>query len=319
MKHITDAMVDAVLKPQDVQRALTDAYRSLGEGQAALQPRIRTEAGGVKLSTLGAVLPQQGFVGAKVYTTIAGRFAFVIVLFSAIDGRPLASFDAAAITRLRTAAGSVIAARYLARPQARRLAVFGLGTQGRAHAVQMAQAFALAEIRVCSRSITDEAARDLQQVCGVAVRRCETAAALDGADIVVTASRSRTPLFRGDQLSPGTFIAAVGSSLPDTRELDDATLARASLMAVDWMPQTTVEAGDIVLADHTALPPSKLVELADLVTGRASGRRDAAEVTIYKAVGVGLQDVAVAGLAWQALNPPSQTQGEASEAATDAS
>jgi len=307
MRHVTDAMVDAVLDAPDVQRALTDAYRSLGEGQAALQPRIRTEAGGVKLSTLGAVLPQQGVVGAKVYTTSAGKFTFVILLFSATDGRALASFDAAAITRLRTAACSVIAARYLARADSHRLAVFGLGTQGRAHALQMAQAFPLTEIRVCSRSLTDAAARELQDTCGIAVRRCEAAAALDGADIVVTASRSRTPLFRGDQVSPGTFIAAVGSSLPDTRELDDATLARSSLMAVDWMPQTTVEAGDIVLADPAALPKSKLVELADLVTGRVQGRREAAEVTIYKTVGVGLQDVAVAGLAWQLLNPLEST------------
>jgi ornithine cyclodeaminase len=304
MRHITDAMVDAVLKPQDVQRALTDAYRSLGQGEAALQPRIRTEAGGVKLSTLGAVLPQQGVVGAKVYTTIAGRFTFVILLFSAVDGRALASFDAAAITRLRTAAGSVIAARHLARPGSRRLAVFGLGTQGRAHALQMAQAFPLTEIRVCSRSFTEAAAHELQGACGVPVRGCEAAAALDGADIVVTASRARTPLFPGEQLTPGAFIAAVGSSLPDTRELDDATLARSSLMAVDWMPQTTIEAGDIVLADPSSLPRSKLVELADLVTGRAQGRRDAAEITIYKTVGVGLQDVAVAGLAWQLLSHP---------------
>jgi ornithine cyclodeaminase len=77
-------------------------------------------------------------------------------------------------------------------------------------------------------------------------------------------------------------------------------------MAVDWMPQTTVEAGDIVLADPAALPNSKLVELADLVTGRAQGRREAAEVTIYKTVGVGLQDVAVAGLAWQLLDQADQ-------------
>ena len=304
MRHVSDAMVDAVLNPQDVQRALTDAYRSLGEGKAALQPRIRTEAGGVKLSTLGAVLPQQGVAGAKVYTTSGGTFTFVILLFSTVDGSALASFDAAAITRWRTAAGSVVAARHLARPDSRRLAVFGLGTQGRAHALQLAQAFPITEIRVCSRSLTDMELHELQDACGVAVRRCEAAAALDGADIVVTSSRSRTPLIRGEQVAPGTFIAAVGSSLPDTRELDDATLARCSLMAVDWMPQTTAEAGDIVLADPAALPASKLVELADLVTGRAPGRRNADEVTIYKSVGVGLQDVAVAGLAWQMLNRP---------------
>jgi len=299
MKHITDEMVDALLDAQDAQRVLTDAFRSLGEGRAAMQPRIRTQAGGIKLSTMGAVIPDQGVAGAKVYTTIDGQFNFVILLFSTADGRPLASFDAAAITRLRTAACSVIASRYLARPESRRLALFGLGTQGRAHAVQMASAYPLEEIRVWDQHSSDEAAQQLARTCGVSVRRCSAAAALDGADIVVTASRSTTPLFAGHQVGPGAFIAAVGSSLPGTRELDDATLARASLMAVDWKPQTSTEAGDIVLADPLSLPPAKIVELADLVTGRASGRRAADEVTIYKAVGVGLQDVALAGLAWQ--------------------
>jgi ornithine cyclodeaminase len=299
MRHITDEMVDALVDAQDAQRVLTDAFRSFGQGRAAMQARIRTQAGSVKLSTLGAVLPQQGVAGAKVYTTIDGQFNFVILLFSTTDGRPLASFDAAAITRLRTAACSVIAGRYLARSDSRRLALFGLGVQGRAHAMQMAQAFPLEEIRVCDAFSSDEAVRELQEACGVAVRRCPAAEALDGADIVVTASRSRTPLFNGDQVGAGTFIAAIGSSLPDTRELDDATLARASVMAVDWKPQTAVEAGDIVLADPASLPASKIVELADLVTGEASGRREDGEVTIYKAVGVGLQDVALAGLAWE--------------------
>jgi len=299
MKHITDEMVDALLDAKDAQRVLADAFRSFGEGRAAMQPRIRTQAGAIKLSTLGAVIPDQGVAGAKVYTTINGQFNFVILLFSTADGRPLASFDAAAITRLRTAACSVVASRYLARPESRRLALFGLGTQGRAHAMQMALAYPLEEIRVWDQHSSDEAGQALAQTCGVAVRRCSAATALDGADIVVTATRSRSPLFSGDQIWPGTFIAAVGSSLPDTRELDDSTLARASLMAVDWKPQTSIEAGDIVLADPAALPPAKIVDLADLVTGQATGRRDAREVTIYKAVGVGLQDVALAGLAWQ--------------------
>ncbi|HXD42028.1 MAG TPA: ornithine cyclodeaminase family protein [Ramlibacter sp.] len=299
MKHITDEMVDALLDAEDAQRALTEAFRSFGEGRAAMQPRVRTQAGGIKLSTLGAVIPDQGVAGAKVYTTIEGQFSFVILLFSTVDGRPLASFNAAAITRLRTAACSVIASRNLARPDSRRLALFGLGTQGRAHATQMASAWPLEEIRVWDQHSSDAAAQQLARACGVAVRRCSAAAALDGADIVVTATRARTPLFAGDEVSPGTFIAAVGSSLPDTRELDDATLARASVVAVDWKPQTSTEAGDIVLADPAALPPAKIVELADLATGRATGRGGAQEVTIYKAVGVGLQDIALAGLAWQ--------------------
>lgn len=306
MQHFTDAMVDGLLDAASAQAALTDALRSFGQGRAAMQPRIRTQAGGVKLSTLGAVLPDQGYAGAKVYTTIEGQFNFVILLFSATEGQVLASFDAAAITRLRTAACSVIASRYLARADSRRLALFGLGVQGREHAIQLAAAYPLQEIRVCDPFAGDKAVQELERACGVTVRRCAAAEAVDGADLIVTASRSRTPLFGGQQLADGAFIAAIGSSLPDTRELDDATLARASLMAVDWKLQTTSEAGDIVLADPVALPESKIVELADLVTGRAQGRRTADEVTIYKAVGVGLQDVALAGLAWERRQPTDQ-------------
>jgi ornithine cyclodeaminase len=299
MQHFTDAMVDGLLEASSAQTALTAAFNSFGQGMAAMQARVRTQAGAVKLSTLGAVLPDQGFAGAKVYTTIDGQFNFVILLFSASDGRVLASFDAAAITRLRTAACSVIASRYLARPDSKRLALFGLGTQGREHAIQLAAAFRLEEIRVCDPYSSDAAAQELERACGVEVKRCGATEAVAGADIVVTASRSRTPLFAGQQLVDGVFIAAIGSSLPETRELDDATLARASIVAVDWKVQTVSEAGDIVLADPAALPPEKIVDLADLVTGRAHGRREPGEVTIYKAVGVGLQDVALAGLAWE--------------------
>lgn len=301
MRHITDAQIDALIQPADAQQILAEAFRSFGQGHAAMQERIRTEAGGTKLSTLGAVIADQGVAGAKVYTTINGQFNFVILLFSAVDGRPLASFDAQAITRLRTAACSVIASRYLARPEARRLALFGAGTQGRAHALQMAAAYALEEIRVSDPYAPPGLARELSAACGVPVRLCAPAAAVDGADIVVTASRATTPLFGGEQLSPGTFVAAIGSSLPHTRELDDRALARASLVAVDWRPQTLREAGDLALADPAALPPHKVVDLAELVTGRVPGRRHASEITLYKSVGVGLQDVALAGLAWRRI------------------
>ncbi|MBC7471070.1 MAG: ornithine cyclodeaminase family protein, partial [Ramlibacter sp.] len=90
MQHFTDAMIDGLLDAPSAQAALTDAFRSFGQGRAAMQPRIRSQTGGVKLSTLGAVLPDQGFAGAKVYTTIDGQFNFVILLFSSADGRVLA-------------------------------------------------------------------------------------------------------------------------------------------------------------------------------------------------------------------------------------
>lgn len=301
MQHITDDMIDAAVSPQDAQQVLLEAFRSFGRGQAAMQERIRTEAEGVKLSTLGAVIPEQKVAGAKVYTTIKGQFTFVIVLFSTVDGSALATFDAGAITRLRTAACSMIAARHLARPASRQMALFGAGVQGRAHAVQMAQAFALDEIRVCDPFAGPGLADELARQCGRPVRLCGADEAVAGADIVVTASRSTTPLFTGDQLKPGCFVAAIGSSLPHTRELDDRALERAAIIAVEWKPQTLREAGDLVLARPGLVGEDQLVELGALVTGAAAGRQDDEAITLYKSVGVGLEDVALAGLAWQRI------------------
>lgn len=301
MFHITDAMIDAAVSPQEAQHVLNEAFRLFDEGRASMQERFRTEAQGVKISTLGAVIPDQKVAGAKVYTTIKGQFTFVIVLFSTEDGRALASLDAGAITRLRTAACSLIAARHLARPASKQMALFGAGVQGKAHAIQMAKAYALEEILVCDPYATPGLADELQQLCGTPVRLCAAAEAVAGADIVVTASRSTEPLFSGDALKPGCFVAAIGSSLPHTRELDDRALERASRIAVEWRPQTEREAGDLVLARPGLVTADKLVELGALVSGQAPGRQSEDEITLYKSVGVGLEDVALAGLAWHKL------------------
>jgi ornithine cyclodeaminase len=305
MKHITDSMVDAVVTASAAQQVLSDAWRDFADGRAAMQRRVRTEARGVKLSTLGAVIPTQDVAGAKVYTTIAGQFNFVILLFSTDDGRPLATLDAAAITRWRTAACSVIAARHLARPDSQRLALLGAGVQGRAHAQQMAQAFALREIVVFDPYAQSDISAHLARECNVAVRRVSDAnEAVAGADIVVTASRSTEPLFSGDSLASGSMVAAVGSSLPTTRELDDGTLARAARIAVEWKAQALEEAGDLVRAAPGLVAADKLVELGDLVNGRVSGRHNANEITLYKAVGVGLADIALAGWVYRQIARP---------------
>lgn len=302
MLHVTDAMIDRHVTAADAQAAMLEAFRSFGRNEAAMQERIRTEAGGVKLSTLGAVIPAQQVAGAKVYTTIAGQFSFVILLFSTVDGRPLASFDAGAITRLRTAACTVLAAQRLARPGAQTLALFGAGTQGVQHALQLTAALPLQRILVSDPYADASAAERLAAQCGIPVAFAEPAQAAAEADIIVTASRSTTPLFSGAVVKPGTFVAAIGSSLPHTRELDDTLLSRASAVVVEWRPQSLREAGDLVLADKDVLPDHKIVELADVLLDTRPVRQHADDIVIYKSVGVGLEDVALAGIAWQRLN-----------------
>lgn len=297
--HMSDDMVEAVVSAADAREVLADAFRRFGQDEAAMQARIRSEAGGIKLSTLGAVIPGQEVVGAKVYTTIKGQFSFVILLFSSVDGHALATFDAGTITRLRTAGCSVIAAQRLARPESSTLAIYGSGPLGRAHAMQLAEVFPLRQVLLVSRSDDPALAAELEAACGIPTRLASASEAAAEADILVTASRSPTALFSGDLLKPGCFVAAVGSSLPNTRELDDRAMARASLVAVEWRDQSLREAGDLVLADPKALPADKIVELGEILAGKARGRTADDEITIYKSVGVGLQDIALAGLAYR--------------------
>ncbi len=292
MIHITDADVErclAAVPAGQLEAVLRDAFVALSAGDAAQQARIRTDAGGVKLSTLGAVLPQQGVAGAKVYTTIVGQFRFLIALFSARTGEPIATLDAGAITRRRTAAVSLLAARAALRPRATvaNIAILGTGVQARSHAEAFGVAFPKAAVRMLGRAEVAQAGPD------------SLAAVIRRADIVITATRSALPLFDGALVAPGAFVAAVGSSRPDTRELDDALLGRAARMIVEWKEQSLREAGDWLLADAMVRAVLPVVQLGEVLAGTAAARTAADDIVIFKSVGVGLEDVAVAGLVYR--------------------
>jgi ornithine cyclodeaminase len=280
--HFTDADVERALHGADIGAALRDSFVGFSQGRAAQQPRLRTEAGGVKLSTLGAVLPSLGVAGAKIYTTIGGQFSFLIALFSSRTGKPIATFEANEITRRRTAAVSVLAASACANAEPRAIAVFGTGVQGRSHAEAFAAAYPRAQMRIVPR--------------GADVRD-----ALAGADIVVTATRAATPIFDGAWVEQGAFVSAVGSSRPDTRELDDALFARTRTVVVEWKEQASREAGDLLLAAPRLREAMNVVELGDVLAGNAQGRSARADIVVFKSVGVGLEDITVAALAYRAL------------------
>ncbi|MFP3707857.1 ornithine cyclodeaminase family protein [Paraburkholderia sp. SIMBA_009] len=302
MIHLTDAQIDELITIDDAIPALERGFRDLANGHAAVQRRVRTEAGGVKLSTLGAVMPELGVAGAKVYSTIAGQFNFSIVLFSTVDGSLLATLDANAITRLRTAATTVVAVRALAKPDARTVAVFGTGVQGRAHALALAAHTKLRSFRIVGLEGTRELAAAVMaagSTRGIEASVCEANDAVRGADVIVTATRATGALFDGNAVVPGALVSAIGSSLPHTRELDDTLIARASRIVVELREQAREEAGDLLLVKPGTFDWNDTVELGDVLAGRATGRASADDIVVYKAVGIGLQDVALAGIAWQ--------------------
>ncbi|MDR3099937.1 MAG: ornithine cyclodeaminase family protein [Paraburkholderia sp.] len=302
MIHLTDRQIDELIGFEQAIPALESAFRELARGAAAVQRRVRTTAGATKLSTLGAVLPEADVAGAKVYTTIGGQFNFVIVLFRASDGQCLATLDANAITRLRTAATTMLAVRRLARAGARTAAIFGTGVQGRAHAHALAQFAGIETLRIVGLEGDAELARSLNEAYGargVSASAASAAQALDGADVIVTATRAATPLFEGRDVMPGALVAAIGSSLPHAREIDDATLARAGRIVVELRDQAREEAGDLVLAAPGVVDWASVAELGDVLEGLVPGRQRDDEIIVYKAVGFGLQDIALAALAYR--------------------
>jgi ornithine cyclodeaminase len=233
---------------------------------------------------------------------VGGIFNFVIVLFSSITGEPLAAIEANEITRLRTAAATAVATRRLASREARTLAIFGTGVQARAHAEALLLAHPFERVLVAGRAAAPEFADWVQTEFGVAATAVDAEKAAHEADVIVTATRATEPLFDGAQVKRGAFVAAIGSSKPTARELDDALLARAELIVVEWLPAVRAEAGEFVRAAPGVIDPARVTELGRLLVRGTSYDRRAGDIVVYKAVGIGLEDVALAHLVYQRIS-----------------
>lgn len=303
MRLITDAEVAEVITMRDAVAAMAAAFEQFGNGAGSIAPRVRAAAErdgrATAIATMGAALPAAGVVGAKVYATVNGQFNFVIVLFSSLTGEALATIEANEITKYRTAAASAVAMQHLAARDAATLAIFGTGVQARAHAEAFLLAHPFQRVLVAGRAAAPEFADWVQTEFGVPATAVDAATAASGGDVICTATRAAEPLFDGALVRPGAFVAAVGSSKPAARELDDTLLARADLIVVEWLPAAQVEAGEFVRAAPGTIDPARVTELGKLlVKGTAFDRRPH-DVIVYKSVGIGLEDVALANLVFE--------------------
>lgn len=292
--HITDQHVRTLLDYRSVVTQLGLAFTDLAQGRAQMHPRQRSECLDAKLSSMGAIWHAAGVAGAKIYTTLAGAFCFAIVLFDTRSNQVLAVLDGQELTRFRTSAiTSLVASRVLASRPPRRLALIGAGVQGRAQAECLFEHFAFEELCVVDPLADRAWCAALGEKWKTTVRVAEAEDAVRGADLVVTATRSAQPVFDGSWLKAGTVVAAMGTSSPKNRELDDLTLQRAGRIYVDWRPQGLEEAGELALWSQ-GRDLAKVSDVGNLLT--QAGDADPAGITVFKSVGVGLADVATAQL-----------------------
>ena len=300
MIHITDRQVAELLDYRSVAAVLEQAFTDLAHDAASIHARQRSECAGTRLSTMGAVWATEAVAGVKVYPTVAGQFSFVIVLFDLATNSAIAILDGNEITRLRTAAMTAFVASRTAPLASRKLALFGAGLQGRAQAQALCEVFDFEEVCIVDPMADPEWCGQFQNAIRGKVRIVQPEEAVRGADVVVTATRSPQPVFDGDWLSPGAFVAAMGTSAPKGRELDDATMDRAARIIVEWRPQSLAEAGEIVLwAGRDGV--DKFADLPELIRSERPWQTDSQAVTVFKSVGVGLSDVATAHLAVKRL------------------
>jgi ornithine cyclodeaminase/alanine dehydrogenase-like protein (mu-crystallin family) len=225
-----------------------------------------------------------------------------VVLLDNVTGRVRALIEAGSLTGIRTAAVSALATRYLAIPEATELAILGAGVEAATHLEAMLAVRPLQHVRVWSRTAARalKFARDMAARHGIPVEVANDAkTAVDGAHIICTVTAARQPVLKGRWLAAGAHVNAVGASTPDARELDTQAIVNAALW-VDSRAAAESEAGDYLIARAEA--GSAVVirgELGDLVTGRLPGRTSADEITIFKSLGLAIEDAAAARLLWK--------------------
>jgi len=218
-----------------------------------------------------------------------------VMLFSRETGELLALMNASEITAIRTAAVSAVATRLLAREDAQQLAIIGAGVQARTHLTALAAVRTIKHARVAARNIehAHQLVREMQPNFSFPIEAVETnEQAVRDADMIVTATSSLEPVISKDWISPGAHINAIGTHSPNSREIDGATMAAARIFT-DRGESALNEAGDYLLAAKEGLvtPASILAEIGELLIGTKPGRTSPTEITLFKSLGLAIEDV----------------------------
>lgn len=278
--------------------AVESAHRDLALGQALDTPRARSRLPQTALHILQGALLAQGVLGYKAYTSNRSGNRFLVHLFDAASGRLRAMIEADYLGMIRTGAASGVAAKWLARPEAKVAGVFGAGWQAEGHVRAICQALPLECVKVFARQADKLATfcQRLSEQTGVRVVPAASAEdAVRDSDLLGTVTTAAQPLFDAAWLSPGMHINAAGSNALIRQELSEATLRRCDLIAVDTVATALAEAGDLLpLLEKGRLQPRQLVELGEVIIGRQPGRSSAEQITVFESQGLAIQDLAVA-------------------------
>lgn len=299
---LTEDDVARLLDMPSAIEAVAAGFRHWSLERAGNQPRRRVSASGVTLHTMSAADNELGYIGCKIYSTTrqAARFQFQLY---AVTGELLAVISADRLGQLRTGAVSGVATQFMARPDAAFVGCFGTGWQARTQLEAVCAVRKIQHVQVYGRDPgrRERFAAEMSARCGVTVEPVhapEDVAAEK--DIVITATTSKAPLFDGRVLEEGTHLCVIGSNYLSKTEVDSATIRRADRIVCDSIEACQLEAGDFIPAlEDGSFDWSRAKELKDVIAGREAGRTTPDEITLFKSVGLALEDLAVAALVYR--------------------
>lgn len=297
---LSDTEVEALVSTGDAVRCLDGAFAEEAGRTRAPRTQVRWAAG--MMNVMPAVIRGGAFFGLKNSYRVEGKGSSHVILYSAEEARPIAIMASNTLSRIRTGAAAGLATGRLARADADRLAVIGAGGQSFHQIAGVAAVRPLKSVSIWSRTRarSEALAAEAASLTDATVRVAPSAAdCLDGAGIVTTITTAREPVIRRDWLARGAHVNAVGANALDRREIDAETILDADILVVDDLDQARLEAAEFVdLVKAGRLDWSAVNDLGALVTGRI-GRGSPDQLTLFKSLGVGLQDIALAELVYR--------------------
>ncbi|HWH78139.1 MAG TPA: ornithine cyclodeaminase family protein [Candidatus Binatus sp.] len=312
MLLLSEKQVQSLLDIDELITALEQAHIQYSTGKAVMPVRLVVPLPQIdgRITSMPGYLNEDRALGMKVVTYFQNNpqqnlpaILATIMLFSATTGKMIAAMDGGYITAIRTACASAMATKALANPATPVLGILGAGVQARAHIDALARVRQLRRIAIYSPSGSSAASlkQAMETATAVPIEVANSAEdVVRQSDLLVTVTTAPKPIVKAEWLKPGVHVNAVGSHRPDLREIDGATLARAKIV-VDARDAVMAECGDILLAlkENSITEANIHGEIGEILAGAKPGRTAADEITLYKSVGIAIQDVATANLVYR--------------------
>ena len=294
---LPESEVSELLTMPHAIESIEHAFLQLALGKAVNVPRTRVAAPGILLHCMSASASHLGYLGWKSYTTTDRTTRFHIALYEVETGKMSALFEADQLGRIRTGAASGVATKYMARTDARRVGIFGTGRQARTQLLAICQVRDISRVHVYCRTEKSRAtfSHHMAKELGISVVPVsDPEQAVKDMDIIITSTTSEQPLFDGRSITQGTHLNLIGSNFLHKSEVDICTIERADHIVCDSVEQCKLEAGDLVIPiKQKILNWSKVLNLSDVITQPELVRSNPSEITVFKSVGLAIEDVAV--------------------------